>query len=104
MSNPGDIGSPGFYTVMGAEGYGYRRPITISDSMTPASPTCTSDLPDFPVLVSLSGDWLKTTANGGHISSTSGYDIIFRDSDGVTQLDHEVEKPNSLGESAHSRL
>jgi hypothetical protein len=92
MNNPGDIGSPGFYTVMGAEGYGYRRQITISDSMTPVSPTCTADLSDFPVLISLSGDWLKTTANGGLVASTSGYDIFFRASDGVTQLDHEIEK------------
>jgi hypothetical protein len=44
------------------------------------------------VSISLSGNWLKTTTNGGHVYSSSGYDIIFRAFDGVTQLDHEIEK------------
>jgi hypothetical protein len=44
------------------------------------------------VLVSLTGTWLKTTANGGRIYNANGYDIIFKASDGVTQLNHEVEK------------
>jgi hypothetical protein len=44
------------------------------------------------VLVSLSGAWLKTTANGGRIYNSSGYDIIFKASDGVTPLNHEIEK------------
>jgi hypothetical protein len=35
---------------------------------------------------------LKTTGNGGRVYSSNGYDIIFRSSDGVTQLNHEIEK------------
>jgi hypothetical protein len=42
--------------------------------------------------MSLSGTWLKTTGNGGPIYSSNGYDIIFKASDGVTQLNHEIEK------------
>jgi hypothetical protein len=48
---------------------------------------------DFPLLVSLSGDWLKTTTadtTNGRITNDSGYDIIFKDTSG-TQLDHEIE-------------
>ncbi len=34
----------------------------------------------------------KTRANGGRVYSASGFDIEFRDSGGVTKLDHEIEK------------
>jgi len=52
-----------------------------------------TDLTDFAVLISIaSDDELRTTANLGHVEHADGYDIIFRASDGITQLDHEVEK------------
>jgi hypothetical protein len=80
--------------TIGVEGsFKYRRPITISDSMTPGS--CTSDVPNFPVLVSLSGDWLKTRGSdpvNGRIETANGYDIVFRASDGRTPLDYEIER------------
>jgi len=72
--------------------YNYRQLITISDSMTPAS--CSSDLTNFPVLINLSGTWLKTVANGGNISHPYGYDIIFKDENGLAKLDHEIEDYN----------
>jgi len=52
-----------------------------------------SDSANFPVLVSLSGqNYLKTTANGGKISSSSGYDILFSsDPNGKNLLSWEVE-------------
>ena len=85
----------GWFVVQFAPGYfGYRRQITILDSMTPTA-SCSSNLSNFPVLISLSGNWLKTTATdptNGRIYSANGYDIIFRASDGVTQLDHEIEQ------------
>ena len=62
--------------------FGYRRAITIYDAMTPAG--CPSSLSDFPVLVSYTDATLKTVANGGHVQNASGYDIIFRAADGVT--------------------
>jgi hypothetical protein len=37
---------------------------------------------------------IKTTAYGGHVQSSSGYDIIFRASNGVDELYHEVESYN----------
>ena len=50
-------------------------------------------LQNFPVLVRITGDNdLKDTANGGHVSSTLGYDIIFRANDDWTVLDHEIEE------------
>jgi len=51
-------------------------------------------LDNYPVLVNLSGPWLRTTAadpTNGRIEHFLGWDIIFRDSDEVTQLDHEIE-------------
>jgi phosphodiesterase/alkaline phosphatase D-like protein len=74
----------------GWDGYGYRRLITIDNANLGSS--CSGDLFSFPVLINLSGTWLKTTGNGGHVYSSNGYDIIFKASDGVTQLNHEVEK------------
>lgn len=47
---------------------------------------------NFPVLVSLTENYLKTTGNGGSVTDAEGDDIVFIDSDGSTQLDHEVEK------------
>jgi len=70
--------------------FAYRRQITIGDATTPAS--CTTDLSDFPVLVKVTDASLMSAANGGHVESASGYDIIFRALDGTTQLDHEIEK------------
>ena len=81
-----DIGADEY----GAGVFAYRRLITILNTMTPG--TCSSDLANFPVLVSITNDPnLKTVANGGHVQSANGYDIIFRALDGKTQLDHEIE-------------
>lgn len=69
----------------------YRKPITIDYTKV----GCSSGVTNFPALISLSGvTEIKTTANGGHVQSASGYDITFRASDGVTVLDHEVENYN----------
>ena len=78
----------------------YRKPITIPDSMTPA--TCGSNLSNFPLLVSVNNDArLKTVAHGGHVQNASGNDIIFRATDPAIctdtgnpapcTLDHEIE-------------
>jgi hypothetical protein len=72
--------------------FAYRRPIKIDHTKVDSS--CAEGYPqNFPVLISLSNQiWLKTTANGGRIYSSSGYDIAFRDSGGINKLDHEIEK------------
>ena len=51
-----------------------------------------SDSTDFPVLVSIQDDTLKTAANGGHVANANGYDILFfSDSGETTLLTWEVE-------------
>jgi len=73
---------------------GYRKSITIDFNQVSGG----SDLPNFPVLISIAGDDdLRTTENGGHVESPSGYDITFRAADGATQLDHEIEEYDPAG-------
>jgi hypothetical protein len=70
--------------------FSYRKAITIDRTKV----SCGS-MTDFPVLIKIKGDNnIKTTANGGHVTNSNGYDIIFRDSDGTTTLDHEIEQYN----------
>jgi hypothetical protein len=67
--------------------YAYRKRITIDHNKVGGSE---SHHYDFPVLVNIKNDAdLKTTANGGHVTSSSGHDIVFKDSGG-SQLYHEV--------------
>jgi len=69
----------------------FRKELTIDQSVVGAS--CGGDLTDFPFLVNIQNDAnLKSTANGGHVEDEEGDDIIFRDANGVEQLDHEVEQ------------
>lgn len=68
-------------------GYSYRKAVTIdADAVSGAA-----DLADFPVLISLTDAVLKSTAAGGKVTHTNGYDIAFTGSDGAAALDHEVE-------------
>ncbi len=53
--------------------------------------SCTADLADFPLLVSVEGlASLRTTGAGGVVQGTSGDDLVFRAADD-TQLDYEIE-------------
>ncbi|MBN1674644.1 MAG: DUF2341 domain-containing protein, partial [Kiritimatiellae bacterium] len=70
-----------------ASGYRYRKALLINGAKVGG----TADLTDFPALVSLTDPDLATTANGGYVTSTNGYDIVFTADDGTTQLDHELE-------------
>jgi len=64
----------------------YRKKITINSSKVGGS------LSNFPFLFNTTNNDFKTTANGGKLTEDgSGIDIIFTDSDGVTQLKHEIE-------------
>jgi hypothetical protein len=74
--------------------YNYKASLTIDNTKVSGS----ADLTNFPVLIS--GTYagadgkpdLRTVANGGNVTSASGYDIIFTsDAEGNTQLDHEIE-------------
>ncbi|MBA7673896.1 hypothetical protein ES703_82102 [subsurface metagenome] len=73
----------------------YRRPIVIDHTKVGVDDSGTLPATGFPVLVSLSGNWLKTTlvdATNGRIENANGYDIIFRESDGRAGLYHEIEE------------
>lgn len=67
--------------------YTYSRSITIDHTKVP-----TADQTNFPMLFSGTYSYLATVANGGLVTSSSGYDIIFTsDAACATKLDHEIE-------------
>jgi RHS repeat-associated protein len=73
-----------------SSGYSYQRSIVIDHTKVP-----NADQADFPFLFDTTDPSLATTANGGHVSSSSGYDIFFStDPAGLTKLDHELEQYN----------
>src|SRR6266481_1251492 len=73
-----------------SNGYARRRPITIDHTKVP-----NTDQTNFPVLISGTYPFLATTANGGNVTSASGYDIIFSpDAAGTSILDFEQESYN----------
>ncbi len=75
-----------YYSVYAQPGgYGYGKMITIQGSKVP------STLTDFPVLISIQDNDLRTTTNGGHVYNNNGYDIVFYLTDCVTKLVHQIE-------------
>ena len=67
--------------------YGYCRTITIDHTKVPGN------LSDHPFLFSSTANDLRTVANGGHVTSASGYDIVFSPNvDGSSRYAHEIEK------------
>lgn len=75
-----------------SSGYGYERTITINHTQVQ-----NTDQTNFPVLINTTDPLLATTANGGHVASANGYDIIFStDPNGVTKLDSEIEQYNPV--------
>jgi hypothetical protein len=70
-----------------ANGYSYRRAITIDHTKVP-----NSDLVNFPLLVSGTFPYLATPPNGGSVTNANGYDIIFTpDPAGSSVLPFEQE-------------
>ena len=79
------------FTVTGGgvwtNGYGYRRAITIDHTKIP-----NTDQKDFPMLFSGTYGYLATTSNGGAVTSSNGYDIIFAlDAAGTIPLPFEQD-------------
>lgn len=72
------------YQNVYANGYSFRRQITIDKSIVP------SDQTNYPFLFSGTYTYLKTTANGGQVETTGGWDVRFETIDGI-KLDHEIE-------------
>ncbi|MBA7712624.1 hypothetical protein ES703_121607 [subsurface metagenome] len=76
-------------------GYGYRKPIEVDESLVPGS----TDLTDYPLLVSFTDPNLAHTSFGGYMEHANGYDVDFTASDGTTTLDFEIEEyDNTTGE------
>ena len=75
-----------FVSEVQADYYSYRKPITINSGQVSSGPHS-----NFPMLFSVTDANLKSTGSGGHVQNSSGYDIVFRGSDGI-QIDHEIEK------------
>jgi RHS repeat-associated protein len=74
-----------------SNGYSYRSTITIDHTKVP-----NTDQSDFPVLISGTYSYLATTGNGGDVTNSSGYDIIFTsDAAGADVLPFEQESYNA---------
>ncbi|MCB0494319.1 MAG: DUF2341 domain-containing protein, partial [Cyclobacteriaceae bacterium] len=77
-------------------GYQYGKQITVNASEVVGP----SSLTDFPMMVRFMGAGadldLRSIANGGHVESATGYDIIFTsDQAGANVLDHQIESYNA---------
>jgi len=87
--------SPSAFYTMGfadsSNGYSYVSPITISHTKVP-----NTDQTNFPALISGTYSYLATTANGGYVTNSNGYDIVFTsDAGGMNPLAYERESYNS---------
>jgi YD repeat-containing protein len=79
-------------TQCGSSGYSYQRTVVIDHTKVP-----NTDQADFPFLFNTTDPSLATVANGGQVTSSSGYDIIFStDPNGLSKLDHELEEYNPV--------
>ena len=75
-----------------SNGYTYVRTIVIDHTKVP-----NTDQTNFPFLFSTTDPAFRSTANGGHLTNTSSYDIIFTsDPQGLTKLDYEIEEYNAV--------
>ncbi len=72
-------------------GYSFRKKLTIDYTKISGS----SDLSDFPLLISVTDTDLMTILNGGDVTSDNGYDVAFTAVDGTTQLDHDLQSFNA---------
>ncbi len=72
-------------------GYGFGKQISIQSSQVAGS----TDFTNFPVLISLTDNDLRTTGNGGEVENSNVYDIIFTLGDCSTVLDHQIENYTS---------
>jgi hypothetical protein len=82
----------GSYTIASSysSSWGNRKLITVDHTKVSGS----SNLTNFPVLISLTDADLATVANGGGVGLSDGRDILFTADDGATKLNHETESYN----------
>ncbi len=75
-----------------SNGYSYQRTIVIDHTKVP-----NTDQTNFPFLFNTTDPLLATTANGGHVTNPSGYDIVFAsDPAGQNILNFEMEEYNPV--------
>jgi biopolymer transport protein ExbB len=67
-------------------GYTYGKTVTIQGSQISGTQT------NFPVLISLTDNSLRTTGNGGRVRNANGYDIVFTLPDCSTILPMQIER------------
>ena len=82
------------YTITGSSWYNTAWSNRKSITITHAKVSGSSNLTNFPMLVSVTDANLKTVANGGSVGNSTGNDILFTASDGATKLAHEIETYN----------
>lgn len=82
--------------VAWGNGYSYRTTLTVDNTKVSGS----TDFTNYVMLFSGTYSYLADTSNGGQVTDSNGYDIIFTsDEDGVVQLDHEIQAyDNTTGE------
>jgi len=61
-------------------GYSWSKTIKVDSSKVAGS----VDMVNFPILIDITDNDLKTISNGGKVTSSSGYDIVFADELGNT--------------------
>ncbi len=67
--------------------WNYRQSVNINNTMVSGG----ANLTDFTVLVSVSSNSLRSTANGGNVGQSDGGDFVFTSADGTTKLNHQIE-------------
>ena len=68
-------------------GYGFGKQLVIQAGQVSG----TAPLNNFPVLVSIVDNDLRSTANGGNVENTNGFDVIFTLGDCASILSHDLE-------------
>lgn len=72
-------------------GFNYRNSIVVSGDLIRGDEV----LYNFPMLISLKNNDLKTVSNGGKVINAKGFDIRFTKKDGISTLSSQIESYNS---------
>jgi hypothetical protein len=84
--------SIGSLSSFGAASYQYSRTVTVPHAQIP-----NTDQTNFPVYLAFNDPGLKTTANGGHVQSSTGADIAFFGDSALTKvLPYEIVSYNGV--------
>ena len=84
------VAQAGWYSSGGT--WNYRKALTINHAKVNTATGTTTPLSNFPVLYSKTDPDLEYTGfAGGKVASSTGADIVFTDSDGISLLNYEIE-------------